>query len=183
MQQFLRLWEFLQKCDAFSKNVSQILQMQVESYRTFFSCWINVKNKSQWIEHANPKYFLVLIAQILQTCFCPNVFSLLLRSLASCSSLHLFCKTFARRLDHQTMVLTTWGNTFRDHMIPILYGPVCISIHLAECGCHQKSSSALIPEGQQLLVVPLYSVQLYLLWLIKGWCSRALWYRVCCNPW
>lgn len=32
--------------------------------------------------------------------------------------------------------------------------------------------------------LPLRFVQLYgLPWLIKGRCSRALWYNVCCNPW
>lgn len=105
-------------------------------------------------KHVNPDsiYLNNLMAQSLQSCFCPVVFPLLQHALrASCSSLHLFCKTFG---------LSSHGlDNLRKHILgphdSIILGPVCISIRLAECGHHQKSSAALSPEGEQLLVAPI----------------------------
>lgn len=65
--------------------------------------------------------------------------------------LHYTCP--ARHLDYQGC------DNFRKHFSgphdSIILGPVCVSIRLAECGRHQKSSAALSPEGEQLLVAPI----------------------------
>lgn len=112
-------------------------------------CMLEKHEKVMGFKHVYPDPLCFLIPQ---TCFCPDVSSLLKHALhASRSSLHLFCDTFGP---------SSYGfEKFRKHFLgqhdTNILEPVCISTRLAECGRHQKSSAALSPEGKQQLVAPI----------------------------